>query len=76
MCVYMYVYTHTYNFIYLFFGCVGCMLPGGLFSSCGALASHCVGFFCYRARVLSCTHFSSCYSQALQHRRNNCSAQV
>ena len=32
----------------------------GLFSSCGAWASHCGGFSCCRAQALGCAGFSSC----------------
>ena len=36
---------------------------GGLFSSCGARASHCSGFSCGRARAVECRR-SSCGTRA------------
>ena len=39
----------------------------GLLSSCGARASHCGGFPCYRAQALGHVGFSSCSSRAPEH---------
>ena len=36
----------------------------GLFSSCGARASHCSGFYCWGPPALGLADFSSCSSQA------------
>jgi len=41
---------------------------GGLFSSCGARASHCSGFSFWGAQVLGCMGFSTCGSWAVEHR--------
>ena len=43
----------------------------GLLSRCGARASHCGGFPWIGARALGHTGFSSCRSQALEHKLNN-----
>ena len=52
-----------------YFCSAGCLLPCGLFSSCGeqgplsgrgARASHCSGFSCCGAQALGCTGFGSC----------------
>ena len=70
------------NFIFIY-GCAGSSLLLGLFSSwgewellpgCGARASHCCGFSC-GAQALGSLGFSSCSSQALEHRLSSC-AQV
>ena len=59
------------KFIYFFiFGCAGSLLvrlfsscgEQGLLSTCGAPASHCSGFSCYRAQAVEC-QLSSCGSQ-------------
>ena len=69
-------------------GCAGSLLlhrlfssgEQGLLSSCGAQASGCCGFSCFRARVLECLGFSSCWAsvvaipQALEHRLSSCDA--
>ena len=41
-------------FLFICFGCAGFLWLHGLFSSCGARASHCGGFSCYGAQVLGC----------------------
>ena len=53
----------------------------GLFSSCGARASHCAGFSCggaqalgARASVVAAHGLSSCGSRALEHRLSSCGA--
>ena len=72
-----------YSFYLLIFGCIGSLLLGGLFTSCGeqgllyscgAWASHSSGFSCCRARAQGCKGFSSCESWDLEHRLNSCSA--
>ena len=40
----------------------------GLLSSYSAQASHCSGFSCWKAWALRCAKFSSCSSQAPEHR--------
>ena len=63
--------------IYFIFDCPGALFlrklfssfgKRGLLSSCGAWPSHCCGFSCYRAQALGPACFSSCGSQALEHR--------
>ena len=63
------------------FGSAGSSLLHRLFSSCGeqgllpncdVRASHCGGCCCCRARALGCVGFSSCGSQALEHRLGHC----
>ena len=44
--------------------------------SCGEWASHCSGFSCLRSQALGHLGFSSCGSQALEHRLGSCGAQV
>ena len=44
----------------------------GLLSNCDVRASHCGGCCCCRARALGCVGFSSCSSQALEHRLGHC----
>ena len=72
------------NVSYIYIGCTGSWLLRGIFSSCGqqgllsscgARASHCGGFFC-GARALEYVDFSSCSSQAQEHRLNSCGAQA
>ena len=46
------------------FGCAGFVLLGGLFSSCGAQASHCGVFSCCVAQALGHLSFSICGTQA------------
>ena len=69
------------SFIYLFLTMLGLsFLLHGLFSSCGewvlsshiAWASHCSGFSCCKAWALSSWAFSSCSSQAPEHRLSSC----
>ena len=48
------------NFYFSFTGCSGSLLPHGIFSSCGAQASHCSGFSCCGAQVLGCSGFRGC----------------
>ena len=55
------------------FGCVGCSLLRGLFSSCSVQASRC-GFSCCKAWAPGRTGFGSCGSQALEHRPSSCPA--
>ena len=45
---------------------------GGLLSSCSAQIFHCGGFPCYGAQALGHSGFSSCSSQALEHRLHSC----
>ena len=68
-------------YLFGFFGCAGssllcrafsCCREQGLLSSCGAQASHCGGSSCCRAQALGLKGFSSCGSQALEHRLNRC----
>ena len=63
------------------FSCAGSLLLHGLFSSCreqgllsssGVQASHCSGLSYCRGWALELAVFSSCSSQALQHRLNSC----
>ena len=49
------------------FNCAGSLLLRGLFSSCGAPASHCGGFSCCGAWVLGLA-VSDCGCQSLEHR--------
>ena len=68
------------KYFYLFiFGCAGSSLLWGLFSSCaergllfsyGGWATHCVASSICRAQT-RCAGFSSCGSQALEHRLSN-----
>ena len=49
---------------------------GGIPSSCSTWASYCGGFSCYRAQALGHAGFSSCSSQALEHRFSSCGARA
>ena len=63
-------------------GCAGSSLlfcgcgEWGLLSSYNVLASHCSGFSLFRALGLRHTSFSSCGSQALEHKLNSCGIRV
>ena len=48
------------------------LVVASLLSSCGTQPSHCSGFFSWRARSLGHKSFSSCGSQALEHKLNSC----
>jgi len=81
--------THFLPGIFFFFfsfifGHVGSLLLHGLFSSCGELvllsscgvqASHCSGFSLW-SMGSRCPDFSSCGSQALEHRLGSCGTQA
>ena len=43
---------------------------------CTTRASHCGGFFCWEARALECSGFSSYGLQALEHRLSSCGVQA
>jgi len=72
-------------FVYLLrFGWAGSLLLWGLFSSCGEWglpsscgprASHCSSFSCW-GQALGCGGFSSCSSQALEHKLGSCGTQA
>ena len=71
-------------FFSFIFGHVGSLLLHGLFSSCGELvllsscgvqASHCSGFSLW-SMGSRCPDFSSCGSQALEHRLGSCGTQA
>ena len=83
---------HNFNYdffkwriVYLFthFGCAGCSLWAfshwdqlRLLSSCSAWACHCRGFSYWGARRIGHMDFSSCVSQALEHKFSSCGTQV
>ena len=54
--------------VIIIFGCIGSSLLHGLFPSCRAQASHYSDFSCCRTGALRCEGFSSCSSQAPEHR--------
>ena len=58
----------------LFFGSAGSLLLRGLFSSCGAWASHCGGFSCCGAEALG--HAGSVAGTPGLYRFNGCIAQA
>ena len=70
-----------FKLIYLFLAALGLRCCTWAFSSCGARASHCSGFSCYRARALGtwasvvvAHRLSSCGSWALERRLSSCGA--
>ena len=75
---------NLFFFFSFIFGHVGSLLLHGLFSSCGELvllsscgvqASHCSGFSLW-SMGSRCPDFSSCGSQALEHRLGSCGTQA
>ena len=79
-----YVTFYVWLLIYLF-GCLGSSLlcagflqlrRAGATLCCGAQASHCCGSSLLQSRGSRCTGFSSCGSQALEHRLSSCGARA
>ena len=67
-----FLFVFFYN-LFIYFSVLGLCYCAWAFSSCGkkelaTLYLHCAGFSCCRAWVLGHAGFSSCSSQALEHR--------